>query len=126
MSPTGFAYAKLLFGSHDTHISAPEHSTLLEQLEPAPEHTHWIEKYWVRRGNSKHNYYRYCWMSGRKIHHCHISGGSTASPLAIQRREVVETAIANGKLPIEIEKLIKGWKHEPSTMPKMPPNNTNF
>lgn len=104
---------------HDTHTSAPEHSILREPCPPAPEHTHWVEKYWVKRGNSKHNYYRYCWMEGRKIHHCHISGGSITSPLAVQRRAVVETAIADGKLPCEIEKLIRGWKHEPSTMPKM-------
>jgi len=105
---------------HDTQQTAPEHSTLGEPCPHAPEHTHWVEKYWVKRGNSKHNYYRYCWMEARKIHHCHISGGSIASPLAVQRRGDVETAIADGKLPIEIEKLIKGWKHEPSTMSKVP------
>ncbi len=98
---------------HDTHISAPEHSTLgKEPCPPAPEHTHWVEKYWVKRGNSKHNYYRYCWMQERKIHHCHICGGSTASPLAVQRRAVVESAIADGKLPSEIKKLIRGWKND--------------
>lgn len=111
---------------HDTHTSAPEHSILDDPCPLAPEHTHWVEKYWVKRGNSKHNYYRYCWMEGRKIHHCHISGGSTASPLAVQRRAVVETAIADGKLPFEIEKLIRGWKNESPPMPKMPPSNTNF
>ncbi|MDZ8085608.1 MAG: hypothetical protein RMY16_08430 [Nostoc sp. DedQUE12b] len=111
---------------HDTHISAPEHSILGEPCPPAPEHTHWVEKYWVKRGNSKHNYYRYCWMSGRKIHHCHISGGSTASPLAIQRRGVVESAIADGKLPFEIKDLIRGWKNELPTMPKVQRNNTNL
>ncbi|MEH1791259.1 hypothetical protein [Nostoc sp.] len=36
---------------------------------------------------------------------------------AKQKRVLVETAIANGKLPIEIEKLIRGWKNESSPMP---------
>ncbi|MDZ8096709.1 MAG: hypothetical protein RMZ42_32945 [Nostoc sp. DedQUE05] len=111
---------------HDTQQAAPEHSILSEPCSPAPEHTHWVEKYWVKRGNSKHNYYRYCWMSGRKIHHCHILGGSTASPLAIQRRGVVESAIADGKLPFEIKDLIRGWKNESPPMPKMSPNKANF
>ncbi|MEH1883740.1 MAG: hypothetical protein V7L19_10400 [Nostoc sp.] len=86
--------------------------------------THWVEKYWVKRSGNKYWYYRYCWMVGRKKNHRYI--GSVNSITAKQKRVLVETAIANGKLPIEIEKLIKGWKHEPSTMPKMPPNNTNF
>ncbi|WP_445631565.1 hypothetical protein [Nostoc sp. DSM 114167] len=113
---------------HDTQTSAPEQSILDDPCPPASEHTHWVEKYWVKRGNSKHNYYRYCWMSGRKIHHCHISGGSTASPLATQRREVVETAIADGKLPFEIKDLIRGWKndHKSPTMPNLRSASTNF
>ncbi|MEH1811935.1 MAG: hypothetical protein V7K26_03640 [Nostoc sp.] len=101
---------------HDTHISAPEHSILDDPCPPcppAPEHTHWVEKYWVRRGHSKHNYYRYCWMSGRKIHHCHISGGSITSPLAVQRRADVESAISDGQSPQEIEKLIHSWRGSP-------------
>ncbi|MEH1885158.1 hypothetical protein [Nostoc sp.] len=38
--------------------------------------------------------------------------GSVDSITAKQKREVVETAIADGKLPLEIQDLIKGWKHE--------------
>ncbi|MEH1986625.1 hypothetical protein [Nostoc sp.] len=75
---------------HDTQQTAPEHSILDDPCPPAPEHTHWVEKYWVKRGHSKHNYYRYCWMSGRKIHHCHISGGSITSPG--ERKKVWESS----------------------------------
>jgi hypothetical protein len=84
----------------------------------APQHdTHWVEKYWVERSGNKYWYYRYCWMVGRKKNRCYI--GSVDSITAKQKKADVEIAIADGKLPIEIEKLIRGWKHEPSTMPKM-------
>lgn len=91
--------------SHITQKVAPQHDT------------HWVEKYWVKRSGNKYWYYRYCWMVGRKKNRRYI--GSVDSITAKQKRVLVETAIADGKLPIEIEKLIKGWKHEPSTMPKM-------
>ncbi|MEH2263824.1 Arm DNA-binding domain-containing protein [Nostoc sp.] len=91
--------------SHVTQKVAPQHDA------------HWVEKYWVKRSGNKYWYYRYCWMLGRKKNRRYI--GSVDSITAKQKREIVETAIADGKLPIEIEKLIKGWKHEPSTMPEM-------
>ncbi|MEH2137148.1 hypothetical protein [Nostoc sp.] len=94
--------------SHITQKVAPQHDT------------HWVERYWVERSGNKYWYFRYCWMTGRKKNRRYI--GSVDSITAKGRRELVETAIADGKLPIEIEKLIKGWKHEPSTMPEMPRN----
>lgn len=98
---------------------------VLDTKKIAPEHTtHWVEKYWVERNGNKYWYYRYCWMVGRKKNRRHI--GSVDSILSKQKRELVEIAIADGKLSIEIEQLIRGWKNEPSTMPKMQPRKTNF
>ncbi|MEH2128312.1 hypothetical protein [Nostoc sp.] len=91
--------------SHVTQKVAPQHDT------------HWVEKYWVKRAGNKYWYYRYCWMVGRKKNRCYI--GSVDSITAKRKKADVEIAIADGKLPIEIEQLIRGWKHEPSTMPKM-------
>jgi hypothetical protein len=68
----------------------------------------WGNRYW---------YYRYCWMTSRKKNRLYL--GSVDSIIAKQKRVLVETAIADGKLPIEIEKLIRGWKNESSTMPKV-------
>ncbi|MEH2288309.1 hypothetical protein [Nostoc sp.] len=91
----------------------------------APQHdTHWLEKYWVKRSGNKYWYYRYCWMTKRKKNRCYI--GSVDSIIAKRKKADVEIAIADGKLPSEIEKLIRGWKNEPSTMPKMPRGKTNF
>ncbi|MGV0103043.1 hypothetical protein NSTCB13_01614 [Nostoc sp. DSM 114160] len=98
--------------SQATQIIAPE------------QNTHWVEKYWVKRSGNKYWYYRYCWMVGRKKNRRHL--GSADSITTKQKREIVETAIADGKLPTEIEELIRGWKNESPTMPKMRPNNTNF
>ncbi|QSJ18752.1 hypothetical protein JYQ62_08330 [Nostoc sp. UHCC 0702] len=75
-------------------------------IQVAPEHTHWVEEYWVQRGTKKHKYFRYCWMEGRKIRHCHIGGGNVKSRLAQQRKAAVEFALADGQTPSEIEKLI--------------------
>ncbi|MHC5826349.1 MAG: hypothetical protein ACYT04_63455, partial [Nostoc sp.] len=107
--------AELLVGeqvNHDTKKSAPQHDT------------HWVEKYWVKRSGNKYWYYRYCWMAGRKIHRIYI--GSVDSIKAKKVKQAVEIAIANGKLPIELKHLIQGWKHEPSTMSKMPLPNKTF
>lgn len=91
----------------------------------APQHdTHWIEKYWVERSSNKYWYYRYCWMAGRKKNRIYL--GSVDSAIAKRKKADVEIAMKKGKLPIEIKDLIRGWKHEPSTMPKMPPGNTNL
>ncbi|RAM48059.1 MAG: hypothetical protein C6Y22_29980, partial [Hapalosiphonaceae cyanobacterium JJU2] len=75
--------------------TAPEHTYF------APEQTHWVEKYWVKRGNKKYDYYRYCWMEGRKIRRIHI--GSVDSRRAKEIKVAVLCAIAEGKSPIEIK-----------------------
>ena len=86
-----------------------------DTLKTAPQHdTHWIEKYWVERSGNKYWYFRYCWMTGRKINRLYL--GSVYSIIAKHKKADVEVWIADGKLPIEIEKLIQGWKNEPSTM----------
>ncbi len=89
----------------DTVTCAPEHFNpdLLENF--APEHTHWTEEYWTKRGNKKHYYYRYCWMVGRKKHRIHI--GSVTSPIAQAKREEIEIAIADGNSPADIKQLLK-------------------
>jgi len=79
-------------------------TSVREQLESAPEHTHWLEEYWVKRCGKKYKYWRYCWMSGRKIKRCHIGG--VRSPLAAQCKLAVEDAISEGRSPQEIQKLI--------------------
>ena len=73
-------------------------------------HTHWVEKYWVKSHGDKHDYYRYCWMEGRKKYRIHISGrfGSVG---AIARKEAVEDAIAQGESPQEIKQLIRQFKN---------------
>ncbi len=102
--------------------TAPEHFYHVEEFAPehfhhfvlkefdhpqksAPEHNHWIEEYSPsnRPGNF---YYRYVWMEGRKLHHMHIRGGHVGKPRAIRGREEVLRAIANGKEPGAIIKII--------------------
>ncbi|MBC1218477.1 DUF4102 domain-containing protein [Nostoc sp. UCD121] len=90
----------------------------LATKKTAPQHdTHWVEKYWVERATNKYWYFQYCWMSGRKINRLYL--GSVDSIIAKRKRADVEIAIADGKLPSDIEKLIRGWKNESPTMPKM-------
>lgn len=67
--------------------------------------SHWIEPYWVKRGNKKHKYYRYCWMEGRKIKRVHI--GSTGSTIAQTKKQEVLQLISNGKQPQEIINYLK-------------------
>ncbi len=68
-------------------------STVLEQDNKfAPEQCHWVEKYKVIRYHKEHYYYRYIWMSNRKLHHVHIPGGNVRSQLAIERKAAVENA----------------------------------
>ena len=73
----------------------------------APQHdvTHWVEKYWVERAGNKYWYYRYMWMSGRKINRVYI--GSARSPQAQRKKQAVEDAIADGQLPLEIKQMLK-------------------
>ncbi|MEH1861438.1 MAG: DUF4102 domain-containing protein [Nostoc sp.] len=98
--------------SHVTQKTAPQHDT------------HWVEKYWVKRSGNKYWYYRYCWMVGRKKNRLYL--GSVNSAQVKRKKADVEIAIADGKLPFEIEKLIRGWKNESPTMPKVQRNNANF
>ncbi|MEH1807556.1 DUF4102 domain-containing protein [Nostoc sp.] len=77
----------------DTQKSAPQHDT------------HWIEKYWVERATNKYWYFRYCWMTGRKINRLYL--GSVDSIIAKRKKADIETAIADGLTPVEIEKLIR-------------------
>lgn len=91
-------------------------SNVLEQattdtIKSAPEHNHWVEKYTVIRYGKEHHYYRYLWMSGRKLHHVHIPGGNVKSAIAIARKQEIEIAIAAGKSPREIEQLIHSWRN---------------
>ena len=81
-------------------FDAPNNKSVRAQVDydTAPEHnypessvnsyTHWVEKYWVKRRGEKHDYYRYCWMEGRKKYRCHIAGRA-GSIGANNRKEVV-------------------------------------
>ena len=103
-------------------FDAPPYRSVRAQVDydTAPEHnypessvnsyTHWVEKYWVKRRGEKHNYYRYCWMEGRKKYRCHI-GGKAGSIGANQRKEIVIDAIADGQSPQEIKQLIRGFRN---------------
>jgi hypothetical protein len=105
---------------HDTQKLADEHSTTSSpcfDVRPqvinntqqfADEHTHWVQEYWVKRGDKKHYYYRYCWMVGRKKNCIHI--GSVNSAIAKNRKSEIESAIIDGQSPIEIEQLICSWR----------------
>jgi hypothetical protein len=80
-------------------------------VESAPEQKHWVEAY--SPSNRKgYSYYRYLWMEGRKIRHVHIPGGNTKRPLTLIRKQEIERAITAGWWPIEIEELIKSWRHK--------------
>lgn len=81
-----------------TLISAPE------QLAPE-QLRHWVETY--SPSNRPQSYYRYVWMDGRKLRHRHIKGGDIHSTSAIALKAEVESAIASGKSPPEIEQLIR-------------------
>ncbi|WP_292785689.1 hypothetical protein [Nostoc sp. NMS9] len=101
----------------DTKNPVPEQKTpgfgdytdVPEHILPVPEHLHWVEKYCPSNRKDNH-YYRYCWKTGTKIKHRHISGGNVRSQLAQSRKEEVEIAIADGQPPSEIEKLIHSWR----------------
>ncbi|MBD2628839.1 hypothetical protein [Trichormus variabilis] len=66
----------------------------------------WIETYYVNRSGSKYWYYRYCYYQGR-IKHIHIPGGNTTSDKCLEIKQKVESAIALGQLPEQIQQLIK-------------------
>ncbi|NEU77451.1 DUF4102 domain-containing protein [Hassallia byssoidea VB512170] len=90
--------------------TAPEHNCAesLVASDTNQPHTHWVEKYWVKRRGEKHEYYRYCWMEGRKIYRCHISGRA-GSVGANQRKQVVCEAILDGQSPQEIVALVRQY-----------------
>ncbi|MBD2609577.1 hypothetical protein H6G81_35085 [Scytonema hofmannii FACHB-248] len=92
--------------------TAPEHNYPESSVNPytSNSYTHWVEKYWVKRRGEKHDYYRYCWMEGRKKYRCHIAGRAGRIG-AIQRKEVVIEALADGQSPQEIKQLIRGFSN---------------
>ena len=87
----------------DTSNPVPEQSV--------PEHLQWVEKYSPSKRKDNH-YYRYCYKVRGKIQHRHISGGNVRSPIAGARKAEIETAIADGQTPVEIEKLIRSWRED--------------
>ncbi|MGV0102237.1 hypothetical protein NSTCB13_00753 [Nostoc sp. DSM 114160] len=103
----------------DTQNPVPEQKTpglgdytdVPEHILPVPEHLHWVEKYCPSNRKDNH-YYRYCWKTGSKIKHRHITGGSVRSQLAQHRKLEVEIAIADGQPPSEIEELIHSWRSQ--------------
>jgi hypothetical protein len=79
----------------DTEKTAHQHDTQI---------THWVEKYWVARGNNKYWYYRYTWMEGRKLRRLYI--GSVNSPQARHKVELIKEAIDSEKSPCEVKELL--------------------
>jgi hypothetical protein len=86
----------------DTKKTAHQHDRQTTQHQ---KFTHWVEKYWVERSGHKHWYYRYAWMHGRKINRIYI--GSAQSAIAKNRKSEIETAIADGESPADIQRLLK-------------------
>ena len=101
----------------DTQCDSNPSPSVREQVifntqQVAPEHSHWLETYWVARGLKKHLYYRYCWMVGRKIFRCHIPGGHIHSSRSIACCQVVREAIALNYTPQAIQNIIRGIRNE--------------
>ena len=98
--------------AQDNIDTAPEPCFHDEQVTciTSQSHTHWVEKYWVKSHGEKHEYYRYCWMEGRKKYRSHISGRA-GSIGANHRKEIVDNAIADGESPQEIKQLIRQFKN---------------
>ncbi|MBR8832706.1 MAG: hypothetical protein DSM106950_01345 [Stigonema ocellatum SAG 48.90 = DSM 106950] len=92
----------------DSPYSSVGEQVLTDTKKTAPQHdtqtTHWIEKYWVARGNNKYWYYRYMWMEGRKLRRLYI--GSVNSPQARHKVELIKGAIDSDKSPCEVKELI--------------------
>ncbi|MHC5860740.1 DUF4102 domain-containing protein [Nostoc sp.] len=100
----------------DTAESLVGEQVVTDTKKSAPQHdTHWVERYWVERSSNKYWYFRYCWMTGRKIHRCYL--GSVRSQLAKQKKADIEVWIADGYSPMEIQKLICSWRSRQSLMP---------
>lgn len=98
--------------SHNPDVKI-EYMTVLEDEQarvselPELRKTQWVEQYCVK---TKFFYYRYCYYDNRtrKIYHIHIPGGNYQSAVAIQRKQMIEKAIALGKTPIQIQNFIRG------------------
>ncbi|MEH2307812.1 DUF4102 domain-containing protein [Nostoc sp.] len=109
---------ELLVGGQVSLVTKPHTAESLvgEQVatdtkKTAPQHdTHWVERYWVERSGNKYWYFRYCWMTGRKINRLYL--GSVGSIIAKRKKADVEVWISDGKLPIEIKQLIRAWKND--------------
>lgn len=86
-------------------LQAPEQIDSSSQPNQHQKYNQWVEVYWVSTGKKKHDYYRYCWMEGRKIKRQHI--GNIANVKAVMRTELVKDAISKGFYPSQIKQLIK-------------------
>lgn len=75
----------------DTQKSAHQHEI---------QTNHWIETYYVQRGNNKYWYYRYTWMEGRKLRRKYV--GSVNSARARKKKQVIEEYIRGDYTPNEI------------------------
>ncbi|MEH2279236.1 MAG: hypothetical protein V7K40_31735 [Nostoc sp.] len=108
---------RMIVLERDTTNPVPEQKTppdeaytdVPEHILAVPEHVHWLETYCPSNRKDNH-YYRYCWKTGTKIKHRHISGGNVRSRLAKFRKQQVEIAIASGRSPSEIDLLIHSWR----------------
>ena len=109
--------ARAIISNDSQKIAGDRRSLVLEQdtsnpvpEQTVPEHLQWVEKYSPSKRKG-HHYYRYCYKVKGKIQHRHISGGNVRSPIALARKQAIEEAIADGKSPADIEKLIRSWRN---------------
>ncbi|WP_016951243.1 hypothetical protein [Anabaena sp. PCC 7108] len=108
-----YAFEKWQLNSPEVNIN--QMSVLEDEvisIPALPEHkkSQWTEEYSVTRCGGRYWYFRYCWYNRttRRISHIHIPGGNSESAIAIERKEMIERAIALGKGPMEIQNFIRG------------------
>ena len=103
------------YGLNNTSESLESPKCVLEQVKEetltfAPEQNklknHWVEEYFPSN-RKNYKYFRYVWMSERKINHVHIRGGNINAPLARSRKQYIEEEILNGSSPDKILQIIK-------------------
>ncbi len=109
------------YGSnYELAATKPKKGSCVPFIKPTHEPTHepksaqWVQSYWVSRRGTKHEYFRFCYLTHPgDIGSCvrvHIPGGNTKSDRALLLKEKVENAIAQGKYPAQIITLIQSEK----------------
>ncbi|BAY85997.1 hypothetical protein NIES267_55030 [Calothrix parasitica NIES-267] len=86
--------------SHSTQKSAHQHEI---------QTNHFVEKYYVERGNNKYWYWRYTWMEGRKLRRKYV--GSVNSARARKKKQVIEDCIRKNLHPQNIITILNNFSN---------------